>query len=164
MDLHVSTAPLENGEQQATLQEIRDLLLEQREIKRSQTVLLRVLAIALLAVSLVVILAAAILIPKAVDTLDQIQAAAEAIHVERMDAILDNLETFAAESVGIVSQTDEILSGISDIDFAQLNSAIENLDGAVQAFSDLDVETLNEAIANLNSTIQPLANFLNRFR
>ena len=164
MDLHVSTALLENGEQQAALQEIRDLLLEQREIKRSQTVLLRVLAIALLAVSLVVILAAAILIPKAVDTLDQIQAAAEAIHVERMDAILDNLETFAAESVGIVSQADEILSGISDIDFAQLNNAIENLDGAVQAFSDLDVETLNEAIANLNSTIQPLANFLNRFR
>ena len=81
-----------------------------------------------------------------------------------MNAILDNLETFAAESVGIVSQTDEILSGISDIDFAQLNSAIENLDGAVQAFSDLDVETLNEAIANLNSTIQPLASFLNRFR
>lgn len=164
MDLHVSTALLENGELQAALQEIRDLLLEQREIKRSQMVLLRVLAIALLAVSLVVILAAAILIPKAVDTLDQIQAAAEAIHVERMDAILDNLETFAAESIGIVSQTDEILSGISDIDFAQLNSAIENLDGAVQAFSDLDVETLNEAIANLNSTIQPLANFLNRFR
>ena len=164
MDLHVSTALLENGELQAALQEIRDLLLEQREIKRSQMVLLRVLAIALLAVSLVVILAAAILIPKAVDTLDQIQAAAEAIHVERMDAILDNLETFAAESVGIVSQADEILSGISDIDFAQLNSAIENLDGAVQAFSDLDVETLNEAIANLNSTIQPLANFLNRFR
>ena len=164
MDLHVSTALLENGELQAALQEIRDLLLEQREIKRSQMVLLRVLAIALLAVSLVVILAAAILIPKAVDTLDQIQAAAEAIHVERMDAILDNLETFAAESVGIVSQTDEILSGISDIDFAQLNSAIENLDGAVQAFSDLDVETLNEAIANLNSTIQPLASFLNRFR
>lgn len=164
MDLHVSTALLENGEQQAALHEIRDLLLEQREIKRSQTVLLRVLAIALLAVSLVVILAAAILIPKAVDTLDQIQAAAEALHVERMDAILDNLETFAAESVGIVSQADEILSGISDIDFAQLNSAIENLDGAVQAFSDLDVETLNEAIANLNSTIQPLANFLNRFR
>ena len=61
-------------------------------------------------------------------------------------------------------QADEILSGISDIDFAQLNSAIENLDGAVQAFSDLDVETLNEAIANLNSTIQPLASFLNRFR
>lgn len=164
MDLHVSTALLENGEQQTALQEIRDLLLEQREIKRSQTVLLRVLAVALLAVSLVVILAAAILIPKAVDTLDQIQAAAEAIHVERMDAILDNLETFAAESVGIVSQADEILSGISDIDFAQLNNAIENLDGAVQAFSDLDVETLNEAIANLNSTIQPLANFLNRFR
>ena len=164
MDLHVSTALLENGEQQAALQEIRDLLLEQREIKRSQTVLLRVLAVALLAASLVVILAAAILIPKAVDTLDQIQAAAEAIHVERMDAILDNLETFATESVGIVSQADEILSGISDIDFAQLNSAIENLDGAVQAFSDLDVETLNEAIANLNSTIQPLANFLNRFR
>lgn len=164
MDLHVSTALLENGELQAALQEIRDLLLEQREIKRSQMVLLRVLAIALLAVSLVVILAAAILIPKAVDTLDQIQAAAEAIHVERMDAILDNLETFAAESVGIVSQADEILSGISDIDFAQLNSAIENLDGAVQAFSDLDVETLNEAIANLNSTIQPLASFLNRFR
>ena len=164
MDLHVSTALLENGELQAALQEIRDLLLEQREIKRSQMVLLRVLAIALLAVSLVVILAAAILIPKAVDTLDQIQAAAEAIHVERMNAILDNLETFAAESVGIVSQADEILSGISDIDFAQLNSAIENLDGAVQAFSDLDVETLNEAIANLNSTIQPLASFLNRFR
>ena len=164
MYLHVSTALLENGELQAALQEIRDLLLEQREIKRSQMVLLRVLAIALLAVSLVVILAAAILIPKAVDTLDQIQAAAEAIHVERMDAILDNLETFAAESVGIVSQADEILSGISDIDFAQLNSAIENLDGAVQAFSDLDVETLNEAIANLNSTIQPLASFLNRFR
>ena len=164
MDLHVSTALLENGELQAALQEIRDLLLEQREIKRSQTVLLRVLAIPLLAVSLVVILVAAILIPKAVDTLDQIQAAAEAIHVERMNAILDNLETFAAESVGIVSQADEILSGISDIDFAQLNSAIENLDGAVQAFSDLDVETLNEAIANLNSTIQPLASFLNRFR
>ena len=81
MDLHVSTALLENGELQAALQEIRDLLLEQREIKRSQMVLLRVLAIALLAVSLVVILAAAILIPKAVDTLDQIQAAAEAIHV-----------------------------------------------------------------------------------
>ena len=164
MDLHVSTALLENGELQAALQEIRDLLLEQREIKRNQTVLLRVLAVALLAASLVVILAAAILIPKAVDTLDQIQAAAEAIHGERMDAILDNLETFAAESVGIVSQADEILSGISDINFAQLNSAIENLDGAVQAFSDLDVETLNEAIANLNSTIQPLASFLNRFR
>lgn len=164
MEFHGSPVQLEAGAQQAALTEIRDLLLEQREAKRSQAVLLRVLVIALLSLSLAVILTAAILIPKVMGTLDQIQTAVAAIDPARLDAMLGNLGTFADKSVGIVSQAESILSEINEIDFARLNSAIGSLDGAVRSISGLNVETLNQAIANLNSTIEPLANFLNRFR
>lgn len=164
MEFHGSPVQLEAGAQQAALTEIRDLLLEEREAKRSQAVLLRVLVIALLSLSLAVILTAAILIPKVMGTLDQIQTAAAAIDPARLDAMLGNLETFADKSVGIVSQAESILSEINEIDFARLNSAIGSLDGAVRSISGLNVEALNQAIANLNSTIEPLANFLNRFR
>ena len=113
MEFHGSPVQLEAGAQQAALTEIRDLLLEQREAKRSQAVLLRVLVIALLSLSLAVILTAAILIPKVMGTLDQIQTAAAAIDPARLDAMLGNLETFADKSVGIVSQAESILSEIN---------------------------------------------------
>ena len=107
---------------------------------------------------------AAVLLPKAADTLARADAAIAALDMEQVDKVIAELEQVAGESLAIAKSAGNVLSRVDELDFAALNDSIEDLNVAVKKLSDLNVSQLNEAIGNLNDTVEPMANFFSAFR
>lgn len=152
------------GDNARLLAEIRDLLLAQNAQKKRQLLLLRICAAAVAVLALSAVAFAAVLLPKAADTLARADAAIAALDMEQVDAVITELEQVAGESLAIAKSAGNVLSKVDELDFAALNDSIEELNVAVKKLSDLNVSQLNEAIGNLNDTVEPMANFFSAFR
>ena len=114
--------------------------------------------------ALAAVVTAAVLLPKAADTLAQADAAIAALDMQVVSRMLEELDTVAGESIAVARDAAVVLEQIAALDFAALNAVLEDMDGAVETIANLDIATLNDAIKNLNDTVAPLAELLNSFR
>jgi len=153
----IETPITETAVSESLLREIRDSLDTQNKQTRRQIRLLRVCLIAVALIALVAILCAAAVLPMVTQTLTDIDTAVQSIDMEQIDILIKG----GSEAV---SAMNDALSNINGLDFASLNTTIQNLETTVAGLSEMDIDMLNSAIKNLNSTIEPLASLIEKFR
>lgn len=147
----------ESATTEALLKEIRDSLEAQNKQVRRQIRIMRICLVAVALIALVAILCAATVLPMVTQTLTDISTAINAIDMEQIDALIK------AGTEAVVSMQDA-LAHINALDFASLNTTIQNLETTVEGLASMDIDMLNSAIKNLNSTIEPLATLIEKFK
>jgi len=162
-ELHTVTTPIEEAPiketpaAEALLAQIRDSLELQNKQAKRQIRLLRVCLVAVSLIALVSILCAASVLPMITQTLTDIDATVNAIDMKQIDALIQG------GSEAVVAMNDA-LAHINALDFASLNTTIQNLETTIVGLSNMDIDMLNAAIKNLNSTVEPLAAFMEKFK
>lgn len=122
----------------------------------------RVSSIAMVVFVLVVIAVCMIIVPKAVNTLYQVDAT-----LKEADAMMVEADKMIAEAQksldSIDSMTGEITNAASGIN-TLVNDNSEVLNESMKKISDIDFEGLNKGIADLQAVIEPMAKFMSKFR
>lgn len=153
------------------LKEIRDLLIKQNRIGKCRTIILLVIAIAVVAFCAVGIITVTSFVPKLNASVDSINTAVanvntviETLDIDQLNSVIEDTSSIAKEGVSIVEQAKTLLEDLNGIDFNSLNSSIKGLDTTLESVSVVDFNTLNKAIDDLQTAIEPLANLIKKFK
>lgn len=139
---------------------VRELFLnseEQKKVEQKKIRLMRICVALLSAVSFVVIVSAAILVPTLLTTVTEANKALVMVQQIDMKSITTNFDELTVKASDSFESVGEAVKVLDALDMESLNATIAELKTGVASFSKLDIETLNEAIANLNATVEPLA-------
>ena len=117
--------------------------MEEKGYEKKQYHMAKISAIANAAVFVVVLLCAVILVPRLLNTMNQV------------DAIMTELEVVTSELAEGLPPMMEDLSTL-------VNSSEAGITDAIEKMNAIDIETLNEAIGDLQAVIEPLARFFGR--
>ena len=130
-------------------------------LMKKQLKALRLLYSFMGAILVVLIITAAIAVPRVLSTLHEVDTAL--IEVDNTLYKVNNevIPIIAELDMEQVNKTIGVVEeAVEDFDVESLNSAVTELTKAVEAF---DIDALNEAIDSLNTTIQPLKSFVQLF-
>jgi len=144
---------------------VRELFLnseEQKKLEQKKIRLMRICVALLSAVSFVVIVSAAILVPTLLTTASEANKALVMVQQIDMKSITNDFDELTVKAADSFESVGEAVKVLNALDMESLNATIAELKTGVQSFSKLDIETLNEAIANLNATVEPLARFFGK--
>ena len=130
---------------------LEELLKKQEKVLK----LSRISTLAVLILSAAIVLACLILVPKAVNTMHQIEVLSE-----EASALMENANT--------------TLEGIDEMS-AEIKTAADGINGLVEDNSEvltesmtklnsIDFEGLNKAIADLGAVVEPMAKFFGKFK
>ena len=131
-----------------TTKENVDILTERRDLSKKRLFYQRISTACMAATLLVVLAAAVIMVPRVSTTLEHINAVA----------------VKAEDSLEKVDEMTASMDDASDHLNELVNANGEALSSAVKSLSEVDFEGLNKAIKDLQDAIGPMANFMNRFR
>ena len=124
------------------------LLQEIRELTKKQVRWQRLSSLCMAGIFVVVAVAVFIMVPKALDTLANLNAT-----VDQAQASLKEIDTMVAEMTDASASLNELV----DNNEKSLTDAIEKMAG-------VDYDGLNKAITDLQDAVGPMASFFNRFR
>ena len=111
---------------------------------KKQYTMSKISAAASVCVLVIVIFCAAVLLPRVLHTLDQ------------MDVVMTELETIS----GDIARTD--ISGMLEHVDSLVQTSEEGMVEAMEKISGLDIESLNEAIRDLQTVVEPMARLFGR--
>ena len=117
--------------------------MEEKNYEKKQYQMAKISAAANAAMLLVVILCAVILIPRFLNTMNQV------------DVVMADLEIVSSELA------DTLPEMMEDLD-ALVNSSEAGITEAIEKMNAIDFEALNQAIQDLQTVIEPLARFFGR--
>lgn len=118
------------------------------ESNEKRTFYARVTGIAAIIVCLIFVAAGCILIPRAMQVMDEAVTT-----INKAEESLSHIDTVTDELTKVA---------------ANMNKVVEDnaggLSGALDEINKIDIETLNEAIGDLHDTVEPMAKFFNAFK
>lgn len=141
---------------------VRELFLnseEQKKTEKKKVRLMRVCVSLLGVITCVVVVSAALIIPKLVDTVSRANEALAIVQQIDVEAITEDADILMLQATETFDAVGEAVTVLNELDMESLNATIAELKTGVETFSELDIETLNTAIANLNATVEPFAKF-----
>jgi len=144
---------------------VRELFLnseEQKKLEQKKIRLMRICVALLSAVSFVVIVSAAVLVPMLLTTVSNANQALVAIEQIDLQNVTKDVDALAVQATDTFDSVGEAVKVLNALDMESLNATIAELKTGVESFSKIDIETLNAAIANLNATVEPFAKFFGK--
>lgn len=146
-----STPAADTAEELTEVELLKKLLKdEDKEVKY-----FKILASLMFAFVLATIIAFAIIIPRALKTLDDISQVAVTAQetLQSADSAIDELTTMSQEITGISQQMGDFLDANTDA-----------VDQAMSNLNSIDFNGLNQAITDLQAAVGPFARFMGSFR
>lgn len=139
-------AAMDPGEFRKLMEEIRQSNAGQEKYARRQYRMSQITAIASVLVLVVVCAVCLFLVPKVIDT------------YQNMQVILEDVKVITGDLAEV-----DIDQMVGDVDKLVVTSE-KNINSAMEKIEEIDIEGLNQAIRNLSDAVEPLANLFNRFR
>ncbi len=136
------------GDKKLTEMEDHELLVELVKSQRKDALGQRITAFASLGVLVALVIALAIIVPKVVSTLDQVQSA------------VTETESLVKQAKGTMEDIDTMVANVDTL-------VVENTESVGKAMEDLnsiDFEALNQGIQDLSEVIEPMAKFAEMFK
>ncbi len=125
----------------------------QAENSRKQLFYVRICAIALAAIFVAVIICAALVVPRTVRVLDNVNALSDRLDNLDLEAVLDDAARLL-ETIGpVADRLEPLMDSVNDT----VLEAQRDMEQALRAIQSIDIETLNDAIADLAAIVEPLA-------
>ncbi len=140
-----------NNNAGSTEARLEELLKKQEKMLR----ITRLSGLAVLALAVTIVIACVILVPKAVNTMLQIETLAQeaSVLVENANTTLEGIDAMSAE---IQTAADGINGLVED------NSSV--LTESMTKLNSIDFEGLNKAITDLGAVVEPMARFFSKFK
>ncbi len=140
-----------NNNAGSTEARLEELLKKQEKMLR----ITRLSGLAVLALAVTIVIACVILVPKAVNTMLQIETLAQeaSVLVENANTTLEGIDAMSAE---IQTAADGINGLVED------NSSV--LTESMTKLNSIDFEGLNKAITDLGAVVEPMARFFGKFK
>ncbi len=129
-----------------------------RELARDQKKTLfftRIIGISSLVTAATVVIACLIVIPRAISTIDQMNAL-----MAEGSAALDNANATLANIDSMTAEIETAADGINELVDANPDVLAESM----AKLNNIDFDSLNKAIKDLGDVVEPMATFFNRFR
>ncbi len=136
---------------------LAELLRQQKTSAKSGRILVGILAV----IAVVAILAAALLVPRAIRTLNEAQELIEEgqTALAGVEEMVGGIEEITGNVDGLVTDVSGLVSGVNGI----VTENTEAVTEAIGKINDIDFESLNKSIQDLSDILEPLANFFNLF-
>jgi hypothetical protein len=140
---------------------LEDLLRQILEADKKEVKYAKRAAFFTMGLFIIFLVAAIIIVPKAVETLSHVNEAVVSAGdtfkgaedtLESVNEAIDNINVMS----GSITQTSENMNGM-------LSENAQALTDAVEKMNAIDFETLNKAIKDLHDAVGPFANFMNKF-
>ncbi|WP_026651727.1 hypothetical protein [Butyrivibrio proteoclasticus] len=121
---------------------------EVAELLKKQLFFQRLAAISTTGIFLVILVAALLIVPRAIRTINQV----------------NQLATDATNSVAKIDEMTESITTASENLNGFIDENAETLTKATKSISEIDFEGLNQAISDLQETVGPMASFFSKFK
>ncbi len=134
------------------------LLAEMAENSRKQLLLTRISAVALAAIFSVVLICAALVVPKTVRVLNDVSAVSDRLDDIELEEMLDDVNRLLETLGPVADELEPLMDNVNDT----VLEAQRDMEAALKAIEAIDIETLNEAISDLAAVVEPLARLFKR--
>ena len=144
------------------------LLVELVKSQRQSSTRQMIASIFVVVIALIMAVAVAVIVPKAMSLMSDLQASLGQINtlvseaqesVEKIDDMLVEIQPTVDSLGGAIENIDGMVGNLDSM----ITDNSENLKAAIEKMNGIDFDTLNQAIAELEATVQPFANFFGGF-
>lgn len=139
------------------------LILEQRAHNQKMQRLMKITAGCMLGILAVVVLAAALTLPRVMDILsgaDDVIAQVQEIAGQAEDVMADARDVVAQVKAGDPKMVMDHVKGLAQEGETAMRECVEQVKRAVDILDKMDIDSLNTAVDNLGKAIAPLARLM----
>lgn len=148
--------PSPNQEIVALLTQINDSLARSNRRERRANVLLFINSLGTILLIAAIILAAAVIIPRAQALVNEVESVLQVMQNANLDKVAQEIQGFANIGAEAMEGITEAAGKLKSLDMQALNDAVGELTNTAKSFALINFGNLNDAIANMNEAITKL--------